>query len=69
MMEEYFIIAAIVGFLTFLAIWFFAVIKWSFLMGLMAGWIPAMIGGAFFGLILPLTLLGVLWGISLITHG
>jgi hypothetical protein len=69
MKEGYFIIAAIVGFLTFLAIWFFAIIEWGLLMGLMAGWIPAMIGGALFGLIWPLTLLGFLWVISLISHG
>jgi hypothetical protein len=42
--EKYMVGVWIVGVLSFPAIWLYALISWGLLLGLMAGWIPALIG-------------------------
>ena len=59
----------ITGFLSFLAIWIFAFASWGFLLGLMFGWIPALIGGFILGFLWPLVLLVVLWIVAQILKG
>ena len=50
-------VGAIVGVLSFLAIWLYAILEWGLLLGLCIGWFPAAIGGLLFGALWPLTLL------------
>lgn len=42
----YLTIAGIVGFLIFAGVWIYAITSWGFLIGIMIGWIPAMIAAA-----------------------
>lgn len=54
-MEEYpGVIGGIIGVLAFLGIWIYALSEWGFLLGLMFGWIPAIIGGIVAAYIWPL---------------
>ena len=50
----------IVGVLSFAAIWLYALVSWGFLLGLMFGWIPALIGGTILGFLWPLVVLAVI---------
>jgi len=52
--------------LSFIAIWIYAILSWGLLLGLMFGWIPALIGGAILGLLWPLVLLVVIGIVILI---
>ena len=47
--EKYMVGVWIVGVLSFICIWIYALASWGFLLGLMFGWIPALIGGAILG--------------------
>jgi len=58
----------IVGVLSFIAIWLYALVSWGLLIGLTVGWIPAMIGGVILGLLWPLVVIGVLWLMTQIYH-
>jgi hypothetical protein len=55
--DFYINVAAIVGGLSFLAIWLYALLEWGLLLGLCVGWLPAAIGGLLFGALWPLTLI------------
>jgi hypothetical protein len=57
----YFIPVMVVGGLSFLAIWLYALIEWGILFGFLFGWLPAAIGGAALGFFWPATLLFVFW--------
>jgi hypothetical protein len=57
----YFTPAIIVGGLSFLAIWFYALTEWGILFGFLFGWLPAAIGGAALGVIWPLTIAAFIW--------
>ena len=61
MRELYFTPAFIVGGLSFLAIWLYALMEWGILFGFLFGWLPAAIGGAALGVFWPVTLLFVIW--------
>jgi hypothetical protein len=54
---KYMIGVYIVGFLSFLCIWIYSFISWGFLIGLMFGWLPALIGGFLFSFLWPIVLL------------
>jgi hypothetical protein len=56
--------AIIVGSLSFLAIWFYALTEWGILFGFLFGWLPAAIGGAALGAFWPATLLFIIWVIQ-----
>jgi len=56
----------IVGALSFIGIWIYALASWGLLVGLMFGWIPALIGGAILGYLWPLVILAVIGIIVLI---
>jgi len=58
----------IVGVLAFAAIWLYALFSWGLLLGLMIGWIPALIGGFILGWLWPLVVLAVIGLIILINH-
>jgi hypothetical protein len=58
----------IVGVLSFIAIWIYALASWGFLIGLMFGWIPALIGGVILGYIWPLVVLAAIGIIILISN-
>lgn len=60
MEELYPIIALIVGLITGLVIWIYAISTWGLLIGLMLGWIPALIGGFVVGILWPLVVIGVI---------
>lgn len=53
--------AVITGILAFIAIWIYAIIQWGLLLGLMFGWLPALIGGFVLGLLWPLVVLLLMW--------
>jgi len=55
--DFYINVGAVVGILSFLAIWLYAILEWGLLLGLCIGWLPAAIGGLLFGALWPLTLL------------
>ncbi|MDO8468225.1 MAG: hypothetical protein Q7S29_00505 [Candidatus Peribacter sp.] len=50
----YFIVAIIVGLLTFIGVWIYALFSWGFLIGLAIGWLPALIAAWVAGLLWPL---------------
>jgi hypothetical protein len=58
----------IVGTLSFIAIWLYALVSWGLLFGLMFGWIPALIGGAILGWLWPLVVLAVIGLIILVSN-
>lgn len=49
----------IVGMVIGLGIWVYAFISWGLLLGLVFGWIPALIGGTIAGFLWPLVVLVV----------
>lgn len=58
----------IVGFLSFIAIWLYALVSWGLLLGLMFGWIPALIGGVVLGFLWPLVIIAVIGIIIMIAN-
>jgi hypothetical protein len=58
--NEYTIGAWIVGVISFVGIWIYALATWGLLFGLMFGWIPALIGGAIIGFLWPLAVLAII---------
>lgn len=66
--SKYMVGVWIVGVLSFLAIWIYALASWGFLIGLMIGWIPALIGGVILGFLWPLVVLAVIGIIILISN-
>lgn len=58
----------IVGFLSFAGIWIYSLASWGLLLGLMFGWIPALIGGFILGWLWPLVVLAVIGLIVLINQ-
>ncbi|MEO8581769.1 MAG: hypothetical protein ABI425_04335 [Patescibacteria group bacterium] len=60
--------AIIVGFITFVCIWIYALFTWGLLLGLLVGWIPALIGGFVVGLVWPVAVLIVVVLIVLIIY-
>jgi hypothetical protein len=55
--DTYLVGTWITGVIAFIVIWIYALASWGFLLGLMFGWIPALIGGAIIGLLWPLVVL------------
>jgi hypothetical protein len=51
------VIGIIIGLLVFLGIWIYAFSQWGFLIGLMFGWIPSMIGAIIAAYVWPLFVL------------
>ena len=49
------------GTITFLGIWLYAILSWGLLIGLIAGWLSAIIGGVVLGLLWPLALIFIIW--------
>lgn len=45
--------ALIIGILVFVGVWIYAMTEWGFLMGIIFGWIPALIAGFIGGLLWP----------------
>ncbi len=58
----------IVGVLSFIAIWLYSLASWGLLIGLMIGWIPALIGGMILGFLWPLVIIGVIAIIAMVSH-
>ena len=65
--SNYMIGVWITGVISFIIIWLYALASWGFLIGLMAGWIPALIVGVILGFLWPLVLLAVIGIIILIS--
>jgi hypothetical protein len=57
----------ITGVLSFVIIWIYALASWGLLIGLMVGWIPALIGGVILGYLWPLVALAVIGIIFLVS--
>lgn len=53
MNEDYEKGAVITGLLVFIAVWLYAIANWGLLIGLVIGWLPALIAGAVLGVIWP----------------
>lgn len=68
MRELYSIPAVIVGGLSFLAIWLYAVLDRGIFIGLLFGWMPAAIGGLVLGAIWPITIIGMIWLVCALSH-
>ena len=58
--DSYGVGAGIVGIIGAICIWIYAIVEWGLLLGLVFGWIPALIGGFIVGLLWPLVVLGIL---------
>lgn len=58
--DEYELVGLVFGVLTFFAIWVYAIFSWGFLLGIAAGWIPAIIGAI---------IVGGLWPVFLVIAG
>ena len=58
----------IVGVLSFIVIWLYALVSWGFLIGLMIGWVPALIGGFILGWLWPLVVLAAIGIIILVSN-
>lgn len=58
--EGYVLMAFLVGGIVGLGIWAYAIFSLGLIMGVMIGWIPALIGGSVAGFLWPLTVLGIL---------
>ena len=65
--EKYIVGVWIIGTLSFVVIWIYALTSWGLLLGLTFGWIPAVIGGAILGFLWPLVVLAVIGLIFLIS--
>lgn len=59
--DWYFGGAFIAGILVFIGVWIYAISEWGFLLGLIFGWIPAIIAGIIGGFLWPLIALIILW--------
>jgi hypothetical protein len=46
--------ALLVGFLIFIGVWIYSITEWGLLIGLMIGWLPAIIAAFIGGLLWPL---------------
>ena len=47
------------GILVFAAVWIYAISEWGLLLGIMFGWIPALIAGIVGGFIWPVLVIGL----------
>lgn len=54
MSDNYAVGAVITGGLAFIVIWVYAILTWGLLLGLIIGWLPAMIGAVVLGYLWPL---------------
>ena len=52
--DTYGIWAVLVGIIVFIGVWIYAIAQWGFLLGIMVGWIPAMITAYIAGFLWPL---------------
>lgn len=61
--------ATITGVLTFIIVWIYALMSWGFLLGLVFGWIPALIAAFIAAVLWPVVavLLGIL-ALLILTH-
>lgn len=59
--EWYSTIGFISGFLTFFGVWIYAMGEWGFLIGIMAGWIPAVISAVIAYYVWPIAALILGW--------
>jgi hypothetical protein len=55
--KEYQILGLIIGFIAFVLIYLYALVEWGFLIGLVFGWLPALIGGLLIGFLWPVALI------------
>ena len=55
--------AFLIGILTFLGIWIYSFEEWGLLVGLLIGWLPALIGGFIVGVLWPFLFFGgiIMW--------
>lgn len=51
----------IAGFISAIAIWIYSFYEWGLLLGLIFGWIPALIGGVIIGALWPLAAAILIW--------
>lgn len=63
--ETYGAWAVIVGIIVFVGVWIYAISQWGFLLGIMFGWIPAMIAAFITGLLWPLLALIIIFIVGL----
>ena len=59
--DGYFGGVIIAGIIVFIGVWIYAISEWGFLLGLIFGWIPAIIAGVIGGFLWPLIALIILW--------
>lgn len=59
--EWYSTIGYISAFLTFFGVWIYAIGEWGFLIGIMAGWIPAFITAVIAGYTWPIVIFVLAW--------
>ena len=59
--EWYIGIAILSGIVSFACIWLYALLEWGLLLGLLFGWLPALIGGFFIGLLWPVVVIIMFW--------
>lgn len=64
----YIVGAYITGFVTFIAVWIYAIISWGFLIGVAIGWLPAAITAFFAGLLWPIVAVIITIGIFYIYY-
>ena len=64
--NRYLIGAWITGLVAFFVIWIYALVSWGVLIGLLIGWLPAIIGGFVLGVLWPLVLLVLIGGAVLL---
>lgn len=55
--------AWIIGIITFISIWIYALSEWGLLIGLVIGWLPAIIGAVIIGFLWPIILFIILIGL------
>ena len=58
----------IVGILVFLGVWIYSLFTWGLLVGLLIGWLPALIAGVVCGLLWPIVLLSLIAVAALIFY-
>ncbi len=63
LLEGYIVGAKITGAIVFIAVWIYAMLSWGFLIGIMVGWLPAIIVACILGFLWPLVAVGLflLW--------
>ena len=57
--SNYWIWAFLTGVLVFVGVWIYAMSEWGFLLGIVFGWIPAIIAAFIAGLLWPLVALAI----------